>query len=208
MMHILGLTGLTGSGKSTVAKYLFSKKALIFDLDKVAHELYKSGTETFYKIVNYFGEDILDLNSEIDRKKLSFEVFNSKSKSKEKDSFQLNKLESIIWPEIDKIIAKTIHDNSDKELIVIDGALLIQAGFDKYCDQIWVLESQLKHIKTRLSKLNKIDYLEEKIRRNDFSHIKKFKYQVIKNNLTKQDLYNNVESLFEVIRKDSHENEI
>ena len=41
------------------------------------------------------------------------------------------------------------------------------------------------------------------------SDLKKIsKYTVIKNNLTKQDLYNNVESLFEVIRKDNHENEI
>ena len=59
-MLILGLTGLTGSGKSTVAKYLLSQKALIFDLDKTAHKLYKSGTETFFKILDHFGEEIWD----------------------------------------------------------------------------------------------------------------------------------------------------
>ena len=82
-MLILGLTGLTGSGKSTVAKYLLSKKALIFDLDKSAHELYKTGTDTYFKIVNHFGEDILDKNSEIDRKKLSSRAFDPLIKNKE-----------------------------------------------------------------------------------------------------------------------------
>lgn len=207
-MLILGLTGLTGSGKSTVAKYLLSKKALIFDLDKSAHELYETGTDTYFKIVNHFGEDILDKNSEIDRKKLSSRAFDPLIKNKEEVSPQLNKLESIIWPEIDKLIAEAIKFNSKKNLMVIDGALLIQAGFDKYCDRVWILESQIELIKKRLNKLNKIDYLDEKIHRSDLSQKKISKYTVIKNNLTKQDLYNNVESLFEVIRKDNHGNEI
>tara|TARA_B110000438_G_scaffold288111_1_gene321160 strand:- start:509 stop:1126 length:618 start_codon:yes stop_codon:yes gene_type:complete len=205
-MLILGLTGLTGSGKSTVSKYLLSKEALIFDLDGVAHELYKSGTETFYKIVSCFGEDILNQYSEIDRKKLSFKVFNNLKDNTDKIPNKLNELESIIWPDIDRVIKETIDANSDKELMVLDGALLIQAGFDKYCDHIWILESCIKHIKSRLSKLNKIDFLDEKIQRSNLSDKKISKYTTLKNNLTKQDLYNNVESLFEVISKDSYGN--
>ena len=75
-MKIIGLTGGIGSGKSTVSQYLAELGAVVIDADKTGHEMLNSNTEIRQEIVASFGEEIVDPNGGIDRKKLSEIVFN------------------------------------------------------------------------------------------------------------------------------------
>ena len=53
----IGLTGGIGSGKSTAAKIFSSLGITVIDADQIAHKLTQSGTESFNKIKELFGNE-------------------------------------------------------------------------------------------------------------------------------------------------------
>ncbi|MBR1736403.1 MAG: dephospho-CoA kinase [Firmicutes bacterium] len=145
---VIGLTGTTGSGKSTAAAILKNHGAYIIDADKVAHEIMKKGQQAYNEIVETFGTGILASDGEIERKKLAAIVFSDKEK--------LEKLNSITH----KIIVKKIKDEAEEkknrnyELIVIDAPLLIQTGLHKCCDSVWAVYADEE---TRIERIIKRD---------------------------------------------------
>ena len=56
----VGLTGGIASGKSTVARILEDKGAYLIDFDVLTRQVEKPGTNTWHKIINYFGVRILN----------------------------------------------------------------------------------------------------------------------------------------------------
>lgn len=127
--YIIGLTGGSASGKSSIAKYLSSLGADIIDCDKLGHEAYKAGTDCYAQILEEFGADLKnEQDNEIDRRKLGAKVFNDKK--------ALEKLEAIVWPEILKMAKKQIQE-SKKEVIVLDAAVLLAAKWDKEVHEVW-----------------------------------------------------------------------
>ena len=76
-MFIVGLTGGIGSGKSTVSE-LFAKLGVpVIDTDVIARELVSPGQPAYAKIINTFGERVLDTNGQLDRNRLREVVFNN-----------------------------------------------------------------------------------------------------------------------------------
>lgn len=71
----VGLTGGIACGKSTVADMFVRRGAHLIDFDKLAHEVQKPGRAAWEKVVQYYGEDILLPNKNIDRNKLAKIVF-------------------------------------------------------------------------------------------------------------------------------------
>src|SRR3989344_1345761 len=87
---IIGITGPIGSGKTTVAK-LFSRHWYDrIDADEISHQIMKNNSVVYKKIIQEFGNKILDKNKNIDREKLGDIVFNYATK--------LKKLNSIMHP--------------------------------------------------------------------------------------------------------------
>ena len=99
-MIIIGLTGGTGSGKTTVASMCIELGAYVIDADLVARKIVQKGTPALKEIVSYFGCDILLLSGELDRKKLGRIVFSDKGK--------LRMLNDITYKYITKEIEKEI----------------------------------------------------------------------------------------------------
>lgn len=147
-IKIIGLTGNSGSGKSTVADILKNEGGYIIDADKIAHENMKPKECTYSEIISYFGNDILDSNKNINRKKLGNIVFNNKNK--------LNKLNEIthkyIIEKIENEIKKNI-DNKKYKFVVIDAPLLIETGLNNKVDSVWLVyadfEKRVKRIMIR-----------------------------------------------------------
>lgn len=108
---VIGITGGSGCGKSIVAKAATDLGFIHIDGDKLGHKVILKPGKTYYKIIEEFGDSILDENGEINRRKLGEIVFS--------DSEKLNKLNSIIHP---SIIEET--RNLLNERTVIDGAVL------------------------------------------------------------------------------------
>ena len=80
-MKIIGITGSSGSGKSTVCEILNEKyNVKIIDADKIAKELLTSGTEYYNDVISKFGREITDDVGEIDRKKLADLIYNDDKK--------------------------------------------------------------------------------------------------------------------------------
>jgi dephospho-CoA kinase len=131
-MRVIGLTGGIGSGKSTVAGYLGELGAAVIDLDKVGHEVLKSGGRVFKRVVKEFGKEILDGRGEIDRNKLAEIVF--------KDRADMARLNGIVHPAIDKAIKRSIAEYRRQgiKVVVLEAAAMLEAGKTRQADEIWV----------------------------------------------------------------------
>lgn len=142
--RVIGITGNSGSGKTTVANILAAKGATAIEADKVAHKAFEKGTPTYKKIISAFGPGILGQDEEISRKKLGALVFS--------DTKKRTQLESIVHPFVTEEILKIIEE-SHSSLIVIDAVLLVEAGLNKHCDIVWLVRAdenlRLKRITTR-----------------------------------------------------------
>jgi len=146
MMKVIGLTGGIGTGKSTVAKYLAELGAAVLDLDKIGHEVMKSDSPAYQRIVSEFGKDILDTRGEIDRARLAKIVF--------KEPESLRRLNRIVHPGIDKIIDERIstYRRQGVKVVVLEGAAMLEAGKAKQADEIWITTAPEEVVLKRLNK--------------------------------------------------------
>ena len=130
---IIGLTGGIASGKSTVAKTLQSWGAYVIDADKLGHRAYVKGTDAFHKVVAQFGEDVVGADGEVDRRALGAKVFG--------EGGSLKQLTDIVWPAIYDMAAVEIKqslDSNPNTVVVLEAAVLIEAGWQQLVDEIWV----------------------------------------------------------------------
>lgn len=130
---IIGLTGGIASGKSSVGAQLREWGAHVIDADKLGHKAYLSGSAAFDAVVATFGEDVVGEDGEVDRRVLGSKVFGSPEK--------LKQLTDIVWPAIRQMAAEEIATVQAKEpdrLIVLEAAVLLEAGWQNLVDTIWV----------------------------------------------------------------------
>ena len=128
MANIIGLTGQTGAGKSSVREIFRRKGAAVIDADSVAHEITEKNTDCIFEIVSHFSCLVLNKDGTINRKALGKRVFSDKK--------ELAVLNKIIFPYILAEIEKEakIYTDYGIENIVIDGATIIESGCGKICD--------------------------------------------------------------------------
>jgi len=143
-MKIIGLTGGIGSGKSTVAGFMAELGAAVIELDKVGHEVLKSGGPAYKKAVSEFGKDILDSGGEIDRAKLGRLVFNSPE--------ALARLNRITHPAIDKILKERLEGLRRRgvKVVVLEAAAILEAGKGSQAEELWVTTAPEKTVLKRL----------------------------------------------------------
>ena len=129
---IIGLTGGIASGKSTAAKFFAAKGAFVIDADILGHHAYLKGSQAFHAVVATFGEDIIGEDGEIDRRALGGKVFG--------DADKLKSLTDIVWPAIRTLAEDKIQEIQAAEparVIVLEAAVLLEAGWQTLVDQIW-----------------------------------------------------------------------
>jgi len=137
---VLGITGISGSGKHTAAQFFRKKGWIILDTDKIAHYLYRPYTGVWKAIVREFSEKILNQDDTINRVKLGKIVFNA-SKPKEAHA-ALHRLNQIIHPYIKRHIKNEIHRHfRRKSNIAIVVALWREAGLKDCCDKMLLLRA-------------------------------------------------------------------
>ncbi len=130
---IIGLTGGIASGKSTVAKALENRGALVIDADKLGHRAYVKGSDAFDKVVAQFGEDVVGPDGEVDRRALGAKVFGAGG--------NLKQLTDIVWPAIQNMAANEIKQSltaNPDTVVILEAAVLIEAGWQSLVDEIWV----------------------------------------------------------------------
>lgn len=180
---VIGVTGIPASGKSTVASYVAKKcHGQVINADKVGHAILRKAIIQ-RALVRRWGKNVLYKN-ELSRKKIANIVFSS-----EKERLFLNKT---LWPVLSQCIRKMINE-SKSTVIILDAAVLFEAGWDKYCSNTICVVAQEKQIKKRTRNWSIV----KRIIDAQFSQEKKASLAVcsIKNNGKITDLYKNIDKI-------------
>ena len=192
---IVGLTGGIASGKSTVSNYFREFGAEVLDADVVAKELSEK-EENVAKIIEIFGDEILDENENISRKKMRERAFLEKDKLK-----QLNEL---LHPQVIEVFKNKKENTKEDEIVIFDIPLLFEAGMENLCDTVIVVYISKRVQLERMMKRDRhgID-LAERIIESQMSMSDKIDKAdiIINNNCTLEDLKNNVNVVYYNLQK-------
>ena len=145
---IMGITGSIGSGKTTAAKIFSKYHYSRIDADETGHVLMKENKELKNKLIEIFGNAILDKKRNVNRKVLGNMVFNNANKLKKLNSIMHPLIINKIKNQIKKIQKKCGNDAK----IVIDAPLLIETNLKDCVDRIIVIKSDKKNVIKRLNK--------------------------------------------------------
>jgi len=134
-MLIVGLTGGIGSGKTTVSNLFADLGIDIIDTDVIAHDLVNHEPSILKQIVTLFGDDILQDDRTLDRKKLAKIIFNQKQGKQQ--------LEGILHPKIRAAVQNRLQncesrDTPPKYVIVVI-PLLFETEFNDLLDRVLVV---------------------------------------------------------------------
>ncbi len=140
----IGLTGGIGSGKSTVSQYLKEQGITVVDADLVSRKIVEPGSEALAEIKEAFGPEYIQPDGTLARKKLGQLVFADKN--------ELARLNAIMSRKMGEEIERQLKD-SKTEITVLDAATLIEAGYDRRVDVLWIVdtddETRIKRVMER-----------------------------------------------------------
>lgn len=147
-MRVLGITGGTGAGKSTVAALLRKKGCEVLDADRIAKRLQRKGTPVFEKLVELFGDGIVDKDTgELDRAALGARVFGSSA-----DRIAVNAIvHEAVAAEIKRKLE--ILRRRGVKYAVLDVPIPVENGFFDCADVVWAVvandDLRIERIMTR-----------------------------------------------------------
>ena len=127
-MKIIGLTGLTGAGKSTVAQKLIAYGCYHIDADKVAREVINNNENVKNKLKERFGSDVINTDGTINRPLLASRAF-----ADEQSTLDLN---DITHPAVIEEIKSIIKDMEEVGYrgVIIDAIALFESGLADLCN--------------------------------------------------------------------------
>lgn len=148
--YVLGLTGGIASGKSAICKRLEGLGAGTVDCDKLGHQAYAKGTVGYDKVVGTFGSGILNSDGEVNRRALGAIVFSDETK--------MQTLNEIVWPEIAKLATEEVRKfgAEGKAVVVLEAAILLRAGWEELCHEVWGCVIPVKEAVKRLHDRNNL----------------------------------------------------
>lgn len=173
-MKIIGLTGNIASGKSSVSEILRNLGARVIDMDALAKEIQKNNYRgVLDRIREAFGEDVFIDSNTLNRRVLGEKVF--------RDKKMLEKLNEIMIPVMtEKLLEELDKAKKDNvKVVIVDAAILLEANWDRFVDEVWVVFTpknlQLKRLMERENidkeiaeeRINSQMPIEEKIKKAD-----------------------------------------
>lgn len=132
-MLVIGLTGGIATGKSTVSRMLRELGAPVVDADAIVHELQQPGTPVTMAIGREFGPEVIRPDGSLDRAALGRIVFSDPARRKA--------LEAIVHPAVrERMYAEMERCRQAGEpAVVLDIPLLIESGWQRTVDQVWLV---------------------------------------------------------------------
>ena len=120
-MEVVGLTGGIGSGKSTVARMLADRGAVIVDADVLAREAVAPGGPAHEALVVRFGAGVVAQDGSLDRRAVAELVFD--------DPAALADLNAIVHPPVRAAIAARLAElRGSDSVVVLVIPLLVESG--------------------------------------------------------------------------------
>lgn len=129
-IHVVGLTGQSGAGKTSVSKVFAKNGFAVIDADMVSREVVEKGSPCLSEIEEVFGHEVINADKTLNRRLLGSIVFSDREK--------LRQLNGIIYPYIIRRILERINELKamGNELILLDAPTLFEANADDLCDLI------------------------------------------------------------------------
>jgi dephospho-CoA kinase len=144
---VIGIVGGVGAGKSSVIRNVSSLRLHVVDADHIGHEQLVV-PEIRDRIVGVFGTRVLDDKAVISRPHLAAEVFGDSIEQQQKRQ-QLN---AIVHPAIRSEMRRQIKAVSqDADAIILDAALLLEAGWADECDAVIFINTALEQRRKRVA---------------------------------------------------------
>ena len=147
------MTGGIASGKTTITNYIRKHKNIpILDSDNLSRELIKPNTYGYKKILDYFGNRIIDNKNNSERainRKLLRNIIFKHSESKEW-------IEKLLHPLIKEKMIEECGQYTNNQTIVLVIPLLFEAKFEDICTEIWLVKCPKEIQKNRLITRDKI----------------------------------------------------
>jgi dephospho-CoA kinase len=133
-MYKLGITGVIGSGKTTVSSLLEEKGAIIFNADKESKKRLQNSISLQHKLINLFGNEVTD-RGHLVLSKLAQVAFSSK--------LNQDLLNGIMWPEVMILIDQAITnaEGNGIELFIVDAALIFEANLQNFLDSVLLVSA-------------------------------------------------------------------
>lgn len=194
-MLVLGLTGNIGCGKSSLSNIFKENNIDVIDADIISRHIFED--ESLLQVVfNTFDENIKNGDGTLNRKALGSIVFS--------DEKQLKKLNSLTHPKIKEKIKEDINKFSNKEIVIIDGALLIEGKFLDLVDKLIVITCEKNQQISRIINRDKCG-IDEAIRiiKSQMKQEDKIKYAdyIIDNSSSTTKLQNEADKLINYIKE-------
>ena len=196
ILLIIGVTGKTASGKSTICHYLQNliEDSEIIDVDSAAKAIYCEEPAVVEELISCFGEAICSKKGKLDYNRLASVIFSSKK--------ELDRINKIMFPKIENKTGEILDEKKSRNCLIIDAAILFDSELYKSCDYIiWVKAEREKRFK-RLS--STCDLPDEQINTRMDGQVINIKEElvdfVIENNSTTQDLEDSVKKIVEIIK--------
>lgn len=159
MKKLVGLTGKTGAGKSTVSALLKEKGAYIIDGDIVARTVLVDNAVLINKLCEEFGEEILNSDGALNRRALAKEAFSTPEKTEVLNSIMHPAINALIFEEAEKAFA-------DYDVVIVDAAAIIESGFTEKSDYLIVVHAPVEIRKDRIIKRDGLTEADADVRIN------------------------------------------
>ena len=176
-MKIIGITGSSGSGKTTVSEILSEElNAKRINADQVVKQLQQKGNKYYEEIVQVFSQEILQEDGNLDRKKIAEIIFQDESKKE--------KLNQLTYKYVVEKIKEQIN-RTKEEYIIIDAPLLIESKLNEICDTIIAVTSSKEEQIKRISKRDNVEEKHAELRLNaqkDNKFYKLYADYIVENN--------------------------
>jgi dephospho-CoA kinase len=195
-MLLVGLTGGLGAGKSAVARLLADRGAVVIDADELARRALEPGTRAYQQVCDLFGDEVVTPSGELDRAAIATSVFADEAKRRA--------LESVVHPEVFRMLADTLEGHrATDDVVVFDAALLVETGFHVACDVVVVVTATQEAQVARMARDRGMDPDEARARiaaQIDPAKREAVADVVIRNDGTVGDLERRVEALWRDLR--------
>ena len=194
-MLVFGITGGSGSGKSSASERFRENGIYVIDADKTAREVVRQGEPCLEELVKELGSEILNDDGGLNRRKTGDIVFSDKKK--------LDILNRVTHKYIQKALEAQLN-KIDTDIAAVDGAVIIGSPVEKMCS---FLVSVMADKEIRLARIMKRDNIsrEAALKRiesqpSDEFYIANSRY-LLYNNISKENLNIEVDKLTKTIKE-------
>ncbi len=149
MALIIGITGSIATGKSSACRLMAADGARHLDADRLVHTLYEPGKPAFGRIVAAFGDEVVGPDGHIDRKILGSRVF-----GKPDEMTKLTTAIGNIADAVKQALGEWEVKLGDNDVLALEAVNLIEAGYGRWCNAVWLFASDDDAARQRLMQRN------------------------------------------------------